>query len=232
MKFSNRIAGLSAIASGIFGLLTIGSLVGYLVLRNISEAEAIFISKFHDAFAVFQFAFMIPVASALYTLSQKTSAGTNKTVFNFGIASIYFTSFSLLLSFPKITTVVFYMFPQGIFGVWLMIVNWRMKQIMHPALRWFGIIAGLGLALVGTFVIGFAIFVSMDAIRVPAPPMKYYPETPANLFLHQILYTGSFMGVFTLPAWTILMGRWLLRKPHSLIHIDFTAKEKITSSGD
>jgi len=232
MKFSQRMAGLSAVASGIFGILTIGSLVGYLVLRNTSETEGIFIGRFHDAFAVFQFVFIIPLVFGLSKLSKKTSVEISKTVFSFGIAAAFFTALFLILSFPKITTVVFYMFPQGIFGVWLMIVNWRMKQIVHPALRWFGIIAGLGLALVGTFVIGFAIFVSMDAIRVPAPPMKYYPETPANLFLHQILYTGSFMGVLTLPAWTILMGRWLLRKPHSLIHIDFTAKEKITSSGD
>ena len=65
MKFSNRTAGLSAIASGIFGILAIASLLGYLVLRNTSEAEGIFIVMFHDAFAVFQFLFIITVAYAL-----------------------------------------------------------------------------------------------------------------------------------------------------------------------
>ncbi len=212
MKFSYSTAGRAAIGSGIFGILAIGSLLGYLVLRNTSEAEGIFISKFHDAAAIFQFLLLIPVAYAICKLSQKTSAGINKPLFNFSIAAISFTTLSLLLSFPKITTVVFYMFPQGIFGVWLMIVNWRKRRIAHPALRWFGLIVGLGLALVGVFVIGFAIFVNTDAITIPAPPMKYYPETQANLFLHQILYIGSFMGVFTLPFWTILMGRLLLRK--------------------
>jgi len=219
MKFSNRTASLSTIGSGIFGFLAIGSLVGYLVLRNINESEGIFISKFHDAAAVFQFLLMIPVAFVFYKLSA-----TSKTLFNFGIAAISFTALCLLLSFPKITTDVFYMFPQGVFGVWLVIVCWRMKQIMHPALRWFGIIVGLGLALVGTFVIGFAIFVNADAVRIPAPPMKYYPLTPANLFLHQILYTGSFMGVFTLPVWTILIGRWLFKKPHQYI-LNFKVKK-------
>ncbi|MEP7236560.1 MAG: hypothetical protein ABI685_01800 [Ferruginibacter sp.] len=212
MKFSYRTTGLSAIGSGIFGILAIGSLVGSLVMRNTSEVEEIFIGRFHDAFAIFQFVFMIPVAFGLYKLSQKTSAGISKSIFNFGIAAMSFTAISLLLIFPKITTGIFYMFPQGVFGIWLMIVNWRIKQIVHPALRWFGIIVGLGLAFVGVFVIGFAIFVNADAITIPAPPMKYYPETPANLFLHQILYIGSFMGVFTLPVWTILTGRWLLRK--------------------
>ncbi len=212
MKFSNRTAGLSAIGSGIFGILAIASLLGYLVLRNTSEAEGIFIGRFHDAFAVFQYVFMIPVAYALCKLSQKISAEISKPILNFGIAAISFTALSLLLSFPNITTVVFYMFPQGVFGIWLIIVNWRLKRMVYPALRWFGIIIGLGLSLVGVFVIGFAFFVSMDAIRIPAPPMKYYPETPANLFFHQILYTGSFMGVFTLPVWTILIGRRLLRK--------------------
>ena len=207
MKFSNRTAGLSAIGSAIFGILAIVSLVGSLVLRNVSEAEGIFISRFHDAFAIFQFVFLMPVAFGFYKLSA-----ISKLLFNFGIAAICFTAFCFLLSFPKITTDVFYMFLQGVFGVWLIIVNWRMKRILHPALRWFGMIVGLGLALVGIFVIGFAIFVNADIIRIPAPPMKYYPVTPAILFLHQILYTGSFMGVFTLPVWTILTGRWLLRK--------------------
>lgn len=155
---------------------------------------------------------MIPLAYALCKLSQKTSTEISKPLFNFSIAAIFFTTLSLLLSFPKITTIVFYMFPQGIFGVWLILVNWRMKSMVHLALRWFGIIVGLGLVLVGIFVIGFAIFVNADAIKIPAPPMREYPITPANLLLHQILYFGSFMGVFTLPVWSILIGRWLLRK--------------------
>ena len=117
MKFSYRTAGLSAIGSGIFGILTIGSLVGYLVMRNTSVAEGIFLSRFHDAFAVFQFVFMIPLAFALCKVSQKAPAGISKTVFNFGIAAISLTAVSLLLSFPKITTDVFYMFPQGVFGL-------------------------------------------------------------------------------------------------------------------
>lgn len=215
MKSSYRTEGWSAIGSGVFGILAICSLLGYLVLRDTSEAEGILISRVHDAAAVFQFILMIPVAFGLRKLSQKSSGGMSKAIFNTGIVAICFAALFLLLIFPKIVSDILYMIPQGVFGIWLMIVNWRLKKLIHPFLRWFGIVVGLGLALVGTFPLGFAIFVNMDSIRIPAAPPMYYPATSANMFLHQILYTGSFMGVFTLPVWTILTGRGLLLKSHN-----------------
>jgi hypothetical protein len=38
------------------------------------------------------------------------------------------------------------------------------------------------------------------------------PISPANMILHQLLWVGSPMGVLTLPFWTMLLGRQLLRK--------------------
>ena len=37
-------------------------------------------------------------------------------------------------------------------------------------------------------------------------------QTPVNIFIHQILAIGSFMGVLTLPIWTILVGVRLFRE--------------------
>jgi hypothetical protein len=36
--------------------------------------------------------------------------------------------------------------------------------------------------------------------------------SPANTFFHQLLPVSSFMGVATLPLWTILTGFQLLKK--------------------
>jgi hypothetical protein len=41
--------------------------------------------------------------------------------------------------------------------------------------------------------------------------MREYPQTNANNLLHILLVIGSFMGVITLPFWTILLGKYLLK---------------------
>ena len=75
------------------------------------------------------------------------------------------------------------------------------------------VIVGLGLALFGTFTIGFAIFVSTIILHVPAASVEELvkiPFTPANEILHRFLWIGSPMGVYTLPFWTLLAGRKVL----------------------
>ncbi|HEY4323913.1 MAG TPA: hypothetical protein VGN20_07995 [Mucilaginibacter sp.] len=95
-----------------------------------------------------------------------------------------------------------------------MIVNWRLYGLLARGLRWFGIIVGFGLALVGVFFLGYAIFVDTVMLRIPAAPEADYPVnyTPANLLLHQVVLVGTIMGVLTLPFWTILVGRSMLKE--------------------
>jgi hypothetical protein len=93
------------------------------------------------------------------------------------------------------------MVPQGIFGGWLMVVTWRMAKIFPKYLTGIGMIVGLGLVLVGTFPIGYTLWVDPSA-----------PESVANGFLHEIIKIGSYLGVFPLPFWTVLIGGRLLRE--------------------
>jgi len=210
-----RFAGRTAIASGAIGILAYMSLIGYLVYRNQVRYLGDLMIRTHDVGVILQFLFMIPVAFGLHKLSQKRSPGMNQAMLTTGIAALSFTILFLLLIFPKLLADTLYMFPQGVFGVWLMIVCWRLPGILSPGLRWFGIAVGLGLALVGTFPPGFAIFVDTIVLRIPAASdvaQANVPMTSVNKILHQILWIGSFMGVLTLPSWTILIGRRLLRE--------------------
>jgi hypothetical protein len=113
----------------------------------------------------------------------------------------------------KIVSNGFYLFPQGIFGIWLIVVNWRLSGSLPGWLRWFGMIVGLGLALVGTCFIGLC-FVYPATLAIPAVPQESIKEvnSVANTFFHQLLFSASFMGVATLPIWTILTGFQLLKK--------------------
>ena len=210
-----------AIASGIIGIVAYASLMVYLVIRNQDVQNGFVPARVHDFCVIFQFLFLIPVAFALFKLIQQQSPNTSQALLYVGIGSLCFTALFLLLGFPGILAVVLYMVPQGVFGAWIMMACWRMRDLIPQWLRWFGIIVGVGLMLVGTFPLGYAIFVDGIILHIPAASdeavAKIPSDTLANILLHQVLYVGSFMGVLTLPIWTILIGARLLRKrPFSL----------------
>jgi hypothetical protein len=211
-----RSSAYAAIASGIIGIIAYGFLVGYLVVRNQNYQMGAFVVRFHDAGVILQFLLFIPVSFALFKLSEQSYLSITRTLLNIGIGAIAFAAMFLLLGFPKIIADVLYMFPQGVFGVWIMIVCWRMKGTFSPGLRWFGILVGLGLALVGIFPLGYALFVDKMILQIPAATdeavAKIPTDTTANIILHKIIWIGSFMGVLTLPFWTILLGKRLFRE--------------------
>jgi len=172
-------------------------------------------ANIHDAGVMLQFLFMIPAVFGLYELSQKRSPGMGRATLYIGIGAIFFTVLFLLLGLVKVIADVLYMFPQGIFGAWLIVICWRMKNVLSRGLRWFGIVVGFGLALVGSFPLQYAIFVDKIILQVPAASDEAVAKIPishANMILHQILWIGSPLGVLTLPFWTLLLGRRLLRE--------------------
>jgi hypothetical protein len=215
MNLSNRTAGRAAIASGIFGMVAYFSLIGFLLIRNQDSQNGTLPIRVHDSCVIFQFLCLIPVLIALFKLINEENLKMTQAMLNLGIAALCFTVFFLLLIFPKILADTLYMFPQGVFGVWVILACWRLKGLIPQWLRWFGVIVGLGLLLVGIFPIGYGIFVDNIIFHIPAPKdevMEKIPaETTANIVVHIFLYIGSFIGVLTLPIWTILIGVRLLR---------------------
>jgi hypothetical protein len=210
-----RSAGLNAIVSGILGAFAFGFLVTYLIVRDKNFAESIYFLRCHDAGVILQFLFLIPVLKGLYMLLKKQLFNVTQTALYIGIGSILLTVLFVFLAFPKIMTDVLYLFPQGIFGVWIIYFNWHMRGILSKGLRWFGIIVGLGLTLAGIFPVGYAIFVDTIILQIPAASdeavQRIPTDTTANVILHQMVAVGTLLGVVTLPIWTILLGRKLSR---------------------
>ena len=216
-RVSYRSAGWSAITSGILGLLAFAALITAVLTRTSWEItpRIWFLFNVHNAVTILQFLSMIPLAIGLYNLSHKQSPGMSRATLNIGIVTLSLTALFNLLYFPKIMSDEYYMIPQGVFGVWLIAVNWQLKSILSKGLRWFGIIVGFGLALVGVYEIGFAIFVDPSGLRIPAPDfesIKDPGDTTANIIVHLILDIGTFIGVLPFPIWAITIGRKLLRE--------------------
>lgn len=215
MNSSYRFAGSAAIASGLIGITAYVSLLRFLAIRGQDAQTAFVMLRTHDFGVILQFLFLIPVVMAFCKFIQEHSPNKSKAMRNVGIAALCFTVLFLLLNFPKMLVDFWYMFPQGIFGVWIIVACWSTKGLIPRWLRGFGFIVGLGLALVGIFPLGYALFVDSIVLHIPAPSdeaMQNIPINPANLFLHQILWIGSPMGVATLPLWTLLVGVIMLRK--------------------
>ena len=183
----------------------------YLVLRSASPVTGTLMIRFHDVGVILQFLFMMPVAYGLYIILRQQSAGMSRFNLNMGIAALLFTVLFLSPGSLKVISDTLYMFPQGVFGVWLIVINRVMKGIIPRGLRRLGTVAGIGLALVGTFPIAFAIFVDPVVGFGPIPKNYNDKETFSNLIVHIILLLGTFMGVTTFPIWSILLGRKLLK---------------------
>jgi hypothetical protein len=213
---SYRFAGWAAIASGVVGIVGVGYLIAFLTghLKSVSDNDFLLV-RIHDGCVIIQFLLMIRVVFGLRNLSLQQSFGISQTKLAIGVGSLSFTILFLLLNFPKVLADVLYMFPQGIFGGWLIVICWQMKGILSGGLRWFGMFVGLGLSLVGIYPLGYAIFVDTIILQIPAPTnevLESIPMTFANGIIHLILMFGSLIGVLTLPFWTILIGRRLLQE--------------------
>ena len=214
-NLSYRPAGWAAIASGIIGIIAFGFLITAVLTRTSIEitAPVYFMFRAHDVAVILQFLLIIPFAFALHKFSMQLRSGMSRRSLSVGIGALLFTVLFLLLVFVNILADTLYMFPQGIFGVWLMVICWRMHGILSQGLRWFGIVVGFGLTLVGTFPLGYVLFVDTILLKIPAHDLTNYPEhnNLANQIIHIILDIGSFTGVITLPIWSILLGRKFLQ---------------------
>ena len=154
---------------------------------------------------------MIPVALALHRMNSQHSPGVNRTTVAAGVTALSLVVVGLLLEFVNVLGSGLYMVPQGLLGVWLIVVNRHLSAMLPRGIRWLGIVAGFGLVLVAAFPIGYAIFVDP---RLGPIPFDYQPpkETEmANNILHNILGIGGLMGIPTYSIWATLVGRRLLR---------------------
>jgi hypothetical protein len=212
----DRRAGWAAIASGIIGI-TACALIWDILFTRVSWIPS---DRIWMLFATFdiavglQFLFLIPAVFGLRTLSRQSPPGLGKAAFATGKWALIFVVLLVWLGIgDKIVSNGLFMIPQGIFGIWLIVVIWRLSRSLPRWLRWFGMIPGLGLALIGTCFVGLC-FVYPSQLYIPHPPMESIKEVNsiANTFWHQLLINYASPMVDTLPFWTILTGFQLLKK--------------------
>ena len=211
---ARRFSGWTAVLSGLIGIIAFGFLIGALVSMFAGERPAVWEVRFaiHDAGVILQSLLMIPAAFALHALGRPRHPIASRTLLAIGVASLCFIVLCLSLDLAGVIWNAWYMVPQGILGVWLLVVA-RIASLSRGLTR-FATVVGLGLILVGSFPLGFAMLVDPVVFHGSPSALGANPEgtEAANRIIHIILQVGSLIGVWTYPIWSILLGRTLLQR--------------------
>ena len=199
-----RFAGWAAITSGIIGFVAYAVLMTSVISRDAGVGDHRFwtlLFRVHDVGAILQALLMIPVVLTLHRIATQHSGGVGRVTVATGVTALSVMILILLLGFVGVIPNVFYMVPQGVLGVWVIVVGRLVPEVIPRGLRWLGFVSGIGLLLVATFPIAYVLLVDPQA-----------PHSTANRIIHIVLKVGSWMGVFTFPIWSALVGRRLLRQ--------------------
>lgn len=210
-----RSAGVAAMTSGAFGIVALAFLIiGVSYMLKLKPEFSGFVDlmfKAHAVGVIFQSLFMIPVAFALHAFARQQFSSMSRAALILGVVSLSFIVLCELLWIVNVVADDLYTVPQGVLGVWLLVVNRRLSSGLPRGLTRFGVVVGFGLLLVGTFPLAYGIFVDPIGLHGPVPPNYPNPETTANAIIHGVFLVGTLLGVNTYPIWTILLGRRLLR---------------------
>lgn len=216
MPSAPRHAGWLAIASGVIGLIAFLVLMLAVTTRSTwtLSSRVYLLFRAHDLAVVLQLLLLIPVALRLTQLSHQHPPGIGRKTVAWGITALCLTALLLVLGVCKLVNDMAYMLPQGVFGAWLIVASLRLSGSLPRWLRYFGIVVGFGLVLVGTVFPGLAIFVYPNMWKIPAVPVddEVFQHTAINHILHVLLAIGSVLGVVTLPVWSLFTGAKLRSK--------------------
>lgn len=209
-----RNTGWMAIASGVVGLAAFAVLMVAVTTRStwVLSSRVYLLFRAHDLAVVLQFLALIPVALGLQRLSRENPPGIGSRTLIWGVGALCLVALLLLLGVGKVVNDMAYMLPQGLFGAWLILANMRLSGLLPRWLRYFGVVVGFGLVLVGTVFPGLALFVYPNMLKIPAAPVDNdaFQNTGVNQLLHGLLAVGSVLGVMTLPVWSLLTGAKLI----------------------
>jgi len=219
-------AGTLAIASGIAGLFAFAFLIAALVGREaladeqawragVIEAgfwDALF--RVHDGAAFAQAVLMIPVVRVLHSYVPRP-AGWNLLAARLGAGACAVLALTVGMIFVTDGSDMLYMIPQAFVGAWLVAVNYLRPLGVSRRARWLGIVAGIGLLIVGLAAAGIAAALGPSILAPvgPVPPQASVAGVTSTLneVSHVALDIGTLLGVLTYPVWSILTGRALLK---------------------
>jgi len=212
-SFPGRIATGAALASGTIGIAAAGLLIGADQLRAwrmASRQVVTFLFASHDVATIFQSLLLIPAIVAVHMLYRRSSAASRASVI---VSVTALSAIALLqsLRFTGMAPETLYMLPQGLLGLWLIVINRFATNIFPPYVRRIGMLAGLGLTMIAASLLTVILYFGLGALtgRIRAGDSQ---ARRVNQVLHVNLDMGTFLGKPTYPIWVLLAARKLRRQ--------------------
>ena len=110
----------------------------------------------------------------------------------------------VLLIFVNVASDILYMVPLAVVDVRLIAVNWLVSGRFSRGLTRTGIVAGIGLVVLGASALGIAVFVAPAMLEFKGTVTQIDPamvNSAANLITHIGLLIGALMGRAVYPIW-------------------------------
>jgi hypothetical protein len=173
-----RFAGWAAITSGMIGFFAYAALMTGVFSRLSGGEERFWTLLFrsHDAGAILQALLMIAVVLTLHHIATQKSTGVGRATVAAGVIALSLMILLMLLGFAGVIADTIYMVPQGVLGVWLIVVGRLVPGVVPRGLRWLGFVSGIGLVLVATFPSPMPCWLIRLFFRFPSP--SPFPRRP------------------------------------------------------
>ena len=213
--------------SGVIGVLAFVSLFAAVFIRQATSNQQQWAAgvvqpgiwdqlfRGHDAGVIVQSLLLVPAALVIGRKDADATTVWQSPIAVMGVLANLLLALSLVLVFVTQASDMLYMLPQAFVGVWIILVCRAGPAGIGKPLRIFGWIVGIGLIIVGLADVGIimALGPSMMAIVGPVPAqVDPVGVTGAlNEWSHVALSVGSVLGVITLPFWSMLAGRGIVR---------------------
>lgn len=210
----HHFSGWAAVASGVVGLIALAALFVYLSTQfgEFQETGTIppagwVLLRINYAGVMLQALLLMPAAVTLDKLLRPASPKVSQLAIGTGVAGLCGVAVLrlLLLLTPAVSDILF-MGPLGFVGVWLAIVNLLASGVLPRALRVVGLLAAIGLIIVG------ASFFFLGGLAVLHDGPFAYQD---NAEFHLGIAIGGIPGFILYPIWAILTGCTLSRRRKS-----------------
>ena len=110
------------------------------------------------------------------------------------------------LRFVNVGPDTLYMLPQGLLGVWVIMMSRRMRSHFSRAVSRIGVLAGVGLLMIAASLLAIILYFGVGALSGPIRNPGSY-ATAVNRVAHYNLRIGTYPGRLGFPVWVLLVGR-------------------------
>jgi hypothetical protein len=205
---TNRLALGAAVASGTIGIMAAACLIAADQLRAwrvASRPVVTLLFTSHDVGTIFQSLLLIPVICMVHALYGQRSPPVS---FASAVVSVIALSAIALLQSLRLAGIgpdTLYMVPQGLLGLWLIIVNRRARNILPRHVALVGMVAGVGLTVIAASLLTVIGYFGLGALSGPIRASDASARL-VNRIVHFNLDVGTFLGKPTYPIWVLLVA--------------------------